>query len=77
MRAVFEQAAAAGLTVVRTFAHTTETKHPLQAGPGRAAGRLPSGFQGGIMLMSKGWWCLPGCAIVHTAVQPAPCVPAP
>lgn len=32
MRAVLEQAAAAGLNVVRTFAHTTEPKYPLQAG---------------------------------------------
>lgn len=37
MRAVFEQTAAAGLNVVRTFAHTTETKHPLQAGQGGVA----------------------------------------
>ncbi|KAL4422049.1 hypothetical protein ABPG77_004865 [Micractinium sp. CCAP 211/92] len=34
VRAVFEQTAAAGLNVVRTFAHTTETKHPLQVEPG-------------------------------------------
>jgi hypothetical protein len=32
VREVFEQAAAAGLNVVRTFAHTTDPHFPLQVG---------------------------------------------
>lgn len=31
VRSTFQQAAAAGLNVVRTFAHTTDPAYPLQA----------------------------------------------
>lgn len=42
MRAVLEQAAAAGLNVVRTFAHTTEPKYPLQAGGAAKSQAVPA-----------------------------------